>query len=81
MLLEIEKTLGRDRVDEIRFGPRTIDLDLLLYGDEVVSEPGLEVPHPRIAERVFVLEPLVELAPELVIPGLGRARDLLEPLV
>ena len=79
-LLDIERTLGRDRSAQVRFGPRTIDLDLLLYGDETVAEPGLEIPHPRIAERRFVLEPLVELDPGLVIPAQGRARDLLELL-
>ncbi len=71
-LLEIERELGRDRTREERWGPRTIDLDLLLYGDEVIDEPGLTVPHPRLAERRFVLEPLHELAPGLVLPD-GRA--------
>ena len=80
-LLEIERGLGRERTSEVRFGPRTIDLDLLLYGDEVVAERGLDVPHPRITERAFVLEPLVELDPTLVVPGHGSARDLLERLV
>ena len=75
-LLEVERELGRTR-DGPRFGPRTIDLDLLLYGDRVVDEPGLVVPHPRLAERRFVLEPLAELDPDLVVPGLGRVRDLL----
>jgi 2-amino-4-hydroxy-6-hydroxymethyldihydropteridine diphosphokinase len=68
-LLAIEQSLGRVRRE--RFGPRTIDLDLLLYGDEVLDEPGLTVPHPRLHERRFALEPLAELAPGLVIPGLG----------
>ena len=76
-LLEIERDLGRDRESEERWGPRAIDLDLLLYDDEVIDEPGLTVPHPRLAERRFVLEPLAELAPELVLPD-GRAiKDLL----
>ncbi|MFN8223532.1 MAG: 2-amino-4-hydroxy-6-hydroxymethyldihydropteridine diphosphokinase [Gaiellales bacterium] len=79
-LLEIERALGRDRADELRYGPRTIDLDLLLYGDQVIAEPGLEVPHPRISEREFVLEPLVELDPSLVIPGHGHADELLARL-
>ena len=63
-----------------RWGPRTIDLDLLLYGDEVIDEDGLTVPHPRLHERRFVLEPLAELAPELVVPGLGGVEDLLAEL-
>ncbi|MEX2464702.1 MAG: 2-amino-4-hydroxy-6-hydroxymethyldihydropteridine diphosphokinase [Gaiellaceae bacterium] len=74
-LLAIERSLGRERAGP-RFGPRTIDLDLLLYGNETLDEPGLNVPHPRLAERLFVLEPLYELAPDLVLPD-GRAiRDL-----
>lgn len=77
-LLGIERELGRVRVE--RYGPRTIDLDLLLYGDEVVDEPGLRVPHPRLAERRFVLEPLNDLDPGLVVPGLGRVRALLAEL-
>jgi 2-amino-4-hydroxy-6-hydroxymethyldihydropteridine diphosphokinase len=78
-LLEVERSLGRDRSREERWGPRTVDLDLLLYGDETVGEPGLEVPHPRLAERTFVLEPLVELDPGLRLPD-GRAlRDLHPP--
>jgi 2-amino-4-hydroxy-6-hydroxymethyldihydropteridine diphosphokinase len=76
-LLAIERDLGRDRTAEQRWGPRTIDLDLLLYGEEVVDEPGLTVPHPRLAERRFVLEPLHELAPELVLPDGRRIKDLL----
>jgi 2-amino-4-hydroxy-6-hydroxymethyldihydropteridine diphosphokinase len=71
-LLEIERQLGRDRSGEERWGPRTIDLDLLLYGGDVIDEPGLSVPHPRLAERRFVLEPLHELNPGLVLPD-GRA--------
>jgi 2-amino-4-hydroxy-6-hydroxymethyldihydropteridine diphosphokinase len=78
-LLAVEQRLGRVRTGE-RFGPRTIDLDLLVYADEVVDEDGLGVPHPRLAERRFVLEPLVELDPELVVPGLGKVRDLLAKL-
>lgn len=78
-LLAIERALGRVR-DETRWGPRTIDLDLLLYGDEVVDEPGLRVPHPRLHERRFALEPLVELDPALDVPGLGRVADLLAEL-
>jgi 2-amino-4-hydroxy-6-hydroxymethyldihydropteridine diphosphokinase len=80
-LLEIERELGRDRAAETRWGPRTIDLDLLLYGDEVLDEPGLTVPHPRLAERRFALEPLQELAPELTLPDGRRVRDLLDAQV
>ncbi len=79
-LLAIELELGRTR-EGPRFGPRTIDLDLLLYDDEVIDEPGLVVPHPRLAERRFVLEPLAELDPDLVAPGLGRVTDLLARLL
>ena len=77
-LLAVEQRLGRVRVE--RYGPRTIDLDLLLYGDEVVDEPGLRVPHPRLAERRFVLEPLAELDPGLIVPGFGEIRALLAKL-
>jgi 2-amino-4-hydroxy-6-hydroxymethyldihydropteridine diphosphokinase len=78
-LLAVERELGRTR-DGLRFGPRTIDLDLLVFGNREVSEPGLTVPHPRLAERAFALEPLVELDPELEIPGRGRVADLLRGL-
>ena len=78
-LLAVEQQLGRVRTGE-RYGPRTIDLDLLLYGDEIVDEPGLRVPHPRLAERRFVLEPLAELDPGLVVPGLGPIQALLAEL-
>ena len=78
-LLAIEQELGRVR-DGKRWGPRTVDLDLLVYGDEVVEEPGLRVPHPRLAERRFALEPLAELDPALVIPGRGRVSELLAAL-
>lgn len=71
-LLTIEREHGRDRTSGVRWGPRTLDLDLLVYGDRVIEEPGLRVPHPRMAERRFVLEPLAELAPELVIPGTAK---------
>ncbi|MGH3032017.1 MAG: 2-amino-4-hydroxy-6-hydroxymethyldihydropteridine diphosphokinase [Gaiellaceae bacterium] len=71
-LLAVERELGRDRTGEERFGPRTIDLDLLLYGREEIDEPGLTVPHPRLAERRFALEPLHELDPELALPD-GRS--------
>jgi 2-amino-4-hydroxy-6-hydroxymethyldihydropteridine diphosphokinase len=67
LLLETERRFGRERVPG-EHGPRTLDLDLLLYGDERIDEPGLTVPHPRLRERAFVLEPLAELNAE--IPGL-----------
>jgi 2-amino-4-hydroxy-6-hydroxymethyldihydropteridine diphosphokinase len=78
-LLEIERELGRVRAGP-RYGPRTIDLDLLLYGAEVVDEPGLTVPHPRMAQRLFVLEPLSALNPGLFIPGLGPLEALVAGL-
>jgi 2-amino-4-hydroxy-6-hydroxymethyldihydropteridine diphosphokinase len=77
-LLRVEGALGRERAE--RWGPRTIDLDLLVYGDEVVDEPGLRVPHPRLHERRFALEPLADLEPELDIPGLGRVSEALARL-
>jgi 2-amino-4-hydroxy-6-hydroxymethyldihydropteridine diphosphokinase len=76
-LLAVEQELGRVRGVGPRFGPRTIDLDLLLYGAEVLDEPGLTVPHPRLAERQFALEPLYELDPELSLPDGRGVRDLL----
>jgi 2-amino-4-hydroxy-6-hydroxymethyldihydropteridine diphosphokinase len=79
-LLEIERRLGRVREGVARFGPRTCDLDLLLYGREGVKEPDLVVPHPRLAERRFALEPLVELDPELELPDGRRLADLLAAL-
>jgi 2-amino-4-hydroxy-6-hydroxymethyldihydropteridine diphosphokinase len=78
-LLAIERRLGRTR-DGPRFGPRTIDLDLLVYGSERIDEPGLELPHPRLHERRFALEPLAELDPGLVVPGRGRVSELLAGL-
>lgn len=78
-LLAVEQDLGRVR-EGPRYGPRTIDLDLLLYGDAVVAEPGLELPHPRLHERRFALEPLAELDPSLVVPGRGQVSDLLAEL-
>src|SRR6266567_1501419 len=74
----IEARAGRDRAAETPQGPRTLDLDLLLYGDAVLMEPDLVVPHPRLAERAFALAPLEELVgPEHVIPGAGRVGALL----
>jgi 2-amino-4-hydroxy-6-hydroxymethyldihydropteridine diphosphokinase len=78
-MLAVERELGRERTGP-RFGPRTIDLDLLLYGDERIDEPGLRVPHPRLHERAFALEPLAELDPALEIPGRGRVQTLLAAL-
>ncbi|HZL37395.1 MAG TPA: 2-amino-4-hydroxy-6-hydroxymethyldihydropteridine diphosphokinase [Tepidisphaeraceae bacterium] len=69
-LLEIEQSLGRVRRE--RWGPRVIDLDLLVYGPEMIAMPNLVVPHPRLRERRFVLEPLASIAPDLVVPGLGQ---------
>ena len=76
LLHEIERAAGRDRENEVRYGPRPLDLDILLYGDRAVDEDGLAIPHPRIAERAFVLVPLAEIAPELVIGGTA-VRELL----
>jgi 2-amino-4-hydroxy-6-hydroxymethyldihydropteridine diphosphokinase len=78
-LLAVERELGRTR-DGPRFGPRTIDLDLLLYGGLVVAEPGLEVPHPRLHERAFALEPLLDLDPAVEVPGHGPVSALLAGL-
>ncbi|MBS0003011.1 MAG: 2-amino-4-hydroxy-6-hydroxymethyldihydropteridine diphosphokinase [Thioalkalivibrio sp.] len=74
-LQAIEVACGRRR-DATRWGPRLLDLDLLLFGEEVIDEPGLRVPHPGIAERDFVLLPLLELAPGLMIPGHGPVAAL-----
>ena len=73
-LQAIERSQGRKR--EVPWGPRVLDLDLLVYGAEVIDEPRLTVPHPGIVERNFVLLPLKEIAPELVIPGTGRVADI-----
>ena len=79
-LLAIEQRFGRVRRAGERWGPRTLDLDLLTYGEEVLDEPGLHLPHPRMHERAFVLVPLAEIAPMLNIPGHGRVSDLLATL-
>jgi len=79
--MTIEHALGRDRATEEHWGPRIIDLDVLTCGDLVVSDPDLEIPHPRIAERAFVLVPFSEIAPYIDIPGLGRVHELEERLL
>ncbi len=71
-LLAIEKEFGRDRTAGFANGPRTLDLDILLFGDLELSEPELMIPHPRLAERAFVLTPLNEIAPDVVVPGVGK---------
>lgn len=73
--LAIEKAWGRTRT--IRFGPRTLDIDLLLYDHCIISEAGLEIPHPRLFERRFVLEPLAEIAPTLAFPDQSQIADRL----
>ena len=78
LLLEIERSLGRVRGE--RWGPRIVDLDLLVYENGVVDEPGLHVPHPRLDERRFALEPLADLNPDLEIPGRGTVSALLAAL-
>lgn len=75
-LLTTERDFGRVRDGE-RWGPRTLDLDLLAYGDEVIDDDRLTVPHPRIAERAFVLLPLADIAADAMLPGMGRVGDLL----
>jgi 2-amino-4-hydroxy-6-hydroxymethyldihydropteridine diphosphokinase len=74
-LQNVENRQGRER-DETRWGPRVLDLDLLVYSGQTISEPGLSVPHPGIGERNFVLLPLEEIAPDLEIPCLGRVASI-----
>jgi 2-amino-4-hydroxy-6-hydroxymethyldihydropteridine diphosphokinase len=76
LLLDVERRFGRSREGAVPQGPRTLDLDLLLYGDAEIDEPGLVVPHPRMHEREFVLGPLAEVAPGLEVPGKGRVETL-----
>ena len=76
--LGVEVAMGRVRGE--RWGPRLVDVDVLTYGDEQIDEPGLTVPHPRLAERLFVLEPLFELDPALEVPGEGPLEALLAKL-
>lgn len=71
-LMAIERDFGRDRENAIPNGPRTLDLDVLLLGDLQINEPGLEIPHPRLAKRAFVLVPLNEIAPEAIDPRSGK---------
>jgi 2-amino-4-hydroxy-6-hydroxymethyldihydropteridine diphosphokinase len=80
VLLELERAFGRDRTTAPPMGPRTLDLDLLLYGESTIDEPLLQVPHPRLHERRFVLEPLAELDPGLEVPGQGSVQALLSKL-
>jgi 2-amino-4-hydroxy-6-hydroxymethyldihydropteridine diphosphokinase len=79
-LLAIERELGRTRGEGPPLGPRTIDLDLLLYGEDTIAEAGLQVPHPRLHERRFALEPLAELDPSANVPGRGEVQTLLAEL-
>ena len=74
-LLAIEREHGRVR--EFPNAPRTLDLDIVLYGERVIDEPGLSLPHPRMHERAFVVVPLAEIAPDAIVPGHGRVRELL----
>jgi 2-amino-4-hydroxy-6-hydroxymethyldihydropteridine diphosphokinase len=73
-LLEVERAHGRVR--GLPHAPRTLDLDIVLYGDQTVREPDLAIPHPRMLERAFVMAPLAEVAPEAIVPGHGRVADL-----
>lgn len=79
-LLSIENRMGRVRDPADRFGPRVIDLDVLLFGNEVRTDPRLTLPHPRLAERAFVLVPLREIAPDLMLPSGQRVKDLARAL-
>ena len=77
-MLDIERSFGRERRE--RWGPRILDLDLLLYGDHVIDEPGLRVPHPHLHERAFALLPLLDVTPDAEIPRRGPARKALSAL-
>ncbi len=76
-LIEIEEKFGRVRSEDERWGPRTLDLDLLVFGEQTIQSPGLCIPHPHLHERGFVLVPLAQIAPNLDVPGQGRVADLL----
>jgi 2-amino-4-hydroxy-6-hydroxymethyldihydropteridine diphosphokinase len=80
VLLAVEAGFGRDRAAAPAQGPRTLDLDLLLYGDAEIDEEGLTIPHPRLHERGFVLGPLQEVAPGLEVPGMGSVEAILARL-
>lgn len=80
LLLAVERQFGRERAGVPAQGPRTLDLDLLLYESAEIDEPGLRIPHPRLHERRFVLEPLAELDPSLEVPGKGEIQELLAEL-
>lgn len=80
VLLDVERRFGRVREGVPSQGPRTLDLDLVLYGDAEIDEPGLRVPHARLHERRFVLEPLADLDPALEVPGNGQVQDILARL-
>ena len=75
-LQSIEQQRGRQR-DGVRWGPRTLDLDILLYGDDILASERLTIPHPGLLERSFVLHPLLEISPEVEVPGIGAAADYL----
>jgi 2-amino-4-hydroxy-6-hydroxymethyldihydropteridine diphosphokinase len=75
---EIETLAGRSR--EVHWGPRTLDLDLITYGEAIITEPHLELPHPRAHERAFVLEPWLEIDPEGELAGKGKIKDLLKAI-
>jgi 2-amino-4-hydroxy-6-hydroxymethyldihydropteridine diphosphokinase len=79
-LLDIERAFGRERNRTERWGPRVLDMDLLLYDSAVIDEPGLCVPHPHLHERAFALLPLVEITPDAFIPGIGPAGEALRAL-
>ena len=80
VLLDVERRFGRQREGVPLQGPRTLDLDLVLYDDVEIDEPGLTVPHPRLHERAFVLGPLAEIAPGLEVPGKGKVETILARL-
>lgn len=80
LLLVVEREAGRDRSRETRWGPRRLDLDLLLCGDAVIAGDGLQLPHPRLHERAFALVPLLDVWPDATIPGIGPARQALAAL-
>ena len=77
-MLEIENKLGRKR--EVHWGPRTLDLDLIIFGDEVIDSEVLVLPHPRAHERRFVLEPWLEIEPDAYIPGIGKVESILQQI-